>query len=264
MKLMLLLILVSASFTAYTQNYTTLTDDSKADALLEKIRLNQATEEDKNELKAIAVSIQNKGQDPAENQKQYKKSIANIDRAIALFSAIGDTLSVANNKKFKGFLLGRNGKMAESKQETETAIALYQLKNMNAEVAVCQFDLARLFEFENKPDSAIYYAILSNKFWKLKGIDLRVLIINNMLVSLLLKDNDAEKAKAIQQESVILVSKPQMQWQAVLDFYFTSMLLFKTINDSAAADDYRLLYNNKIEVLRREGIIAKSYYENNR
>ena len=268
MKPLVLVLLLITSQSIFAQNnYDNLvstTDEKKADALLEKVRLKQATEDEKNELQRIAVLIQNKAQNQDPNQRDYKKSLASIDKAIVLFDALNDTLDVANNKKFKGFLLGRLGKFRDAKNETTAAIQLYQIKKMNAEVAVSQFDLARMFEFEGKPDSAIYYAGFAHTFWKQKDVDLRVLIINNMLVSLYLKSQEPEQAKTVQQESALLLSKPDMHWQAVIDFYYTSMLLFRTVNDIGVAGDYRKLYDAKIEELRRTGIIAKSYYENDR
>ena len=264
MKHLTFILLFIASLSACAQNSVNNVDEKRMEALLSKIRLKQATDDDKKELQKMAVIIQNKGQDQDENQRQYKKSLATIDKAIVLFDALDDTLNVANNRKFKGYLLGRAGKFTEAKNEIEAAIDLYRIKNMNAGVAVSQFDLARIFEFENKTDSAIYYADISLSYWKSKEVDLRVLIINNMLVSLLLKSNQPEKAKAIQAASELLAKKPQMHWQAIIDFYFTSMLLYKTINDMAVAGDYRQLYAAKIVELRKDGINARSYYENDR
>ena len=264
MKQLLCILLFIASVSAYAQNSANNPDEKRMEALLSKIRLKQSTEDDKKELQKMAVMLQNKGQELDENQRQYKKSLAAIDKAIVLFDALDDTLDIANNRKFKGYLLGRAGKFPEAKNEIEAAIDLYRVKNMNAGVAVSQFDLARIFEFENKTDSAIYYAGISRSYWKSKEVDLRVLIINNMLVSLLLKSNQPEKAKTVQEESELLAKKPQMHWQAIIDFYFTSMLLYKTINDMGVAGNYRQLYAAKIVELRNEGVTARSYYENDR
>ena len=255
MKHLTFILLFIASLSACAQNSANSADEKRIEALLSKIRLKQATADDKKELQKIAIIIQNKGQDQDENQRQYKKSLATIDKAIVLFNALDDTLNIANNRKFKGYLLGRAGKFPEAKNEIEAAINLYRIKNMNAGVAVSQFDLARIFEFENKTDSAIYYADISRTYWKLKEVDLRVLIINNMLVSLLLKSNQPEKAKAVQGESELLAKNPQMHWQAIIDFYFTSMLLYKTINDMAVASGYRQLYAAKIVELRKTALM---------
>jgi len=85
-----------------------------------------------------------------------------------------------------------------------------------------------------------------------------------MLVSLFLKSNQPEKARSVQEESSLLVKSPDMHWQSVIDYYFTSMLLFRTINNIAVAGDYQQLYLSKIAALRSRGIIAKSYYERDR
>ncbi|MEO5591165.1 MAG: hypothetical protein ABIR15_00245 [Chitinophagaceae bacterium] len=261
MKTIVFLLLFVLSLSSYAQNNFESIDEKKVDSLLDKMRLKQATGNDKKELEQIAILIQNKGQDLEEKQHQSKKALATIEKAIVVFTMLGDTLAIANNRKYKGYLSGRLGKFREARNETKTAIDLYRLKNMNAEIAVSQFDLARMFEFENKTDSAIYCAEQSRTFWKSKEVDLRVLIINNMMVSLLLKSNQPEKAKFVQEESQLLVKKPQMHWQAIIDFYFTSMLLYKTMNDMGVASDYRQLYNAKIIELRKEGIDARSYYE---
>src|ERR1700712_2140205 len=66
MKQLVFLLLITISQLSFAQNnYDNLintTDEKKADALLEKARLKQATEDEKNELQRIAVLIQNKGQ----------------------------------------------------------------------------------------------------------------------------------------------------------------------------------------------------------
>ena len=82
-----------------------------------------------------------------------------------------------------------------------------------------------------------------------------------MLVNLLLQSGQPEKAEMVYHESELLAAKPQMQWQAVLDFYFTAVLLFKKINDDAAVTRYQQMYLGKINALRNQGINARSYYE---
>lgn len=253
--------LLIASMTADAQSYVDSISDKKIDGLLDKIRAGQASADDRNLLQQIALLVQNKAQEMDVHHVAYKKTLPVADKAIVLFDALNDTLNVANNRKFKAYLLGRAGKFPQAKQETATAIHLYQLKKMHAEVAASQFDLSRLFEFDSKTDSAIYYANLSKAFWRQQGVDLRVLIINNMLVNLLLEANQPEKAELIYQESARLAAEPQMQWQALLDFYFTSALLFTKTNDMASAGRFRNLYADKIAGLAQQGIRAKSYYE---
>ena len=265
MKNLISFILLVAFLPVFAQNYNdVLADEKKAEQLLDKVRSKQATEDEKKELFDIANLLQNRGRDLDEKQHQSKKAVAEVEKAIVFFNALNDTLSLANSRQYKGYLLGRMGKFREAKNETEAAIDLYRLSNMNAGVAISQFDLARMFEFENRLDSAIYYASLSRAFWKPKQADQRVMIADNMLVSLFLKSNQPEKARSVQEESSLLAKNPDMHWQSVIDYYFTSMLLFRTVNNIAVAGDYQQRYLSKIAELRNQGIIAKSYYERDR
>lgn len=263
MKRLCLLLLLISNLCVFAQNNYVI-DEKKADLLLEKVKQQQASAEEKKELQDIAITIQNKGQDMDERRFQYKKNMASLDRAIELFTALNDTLNIANNRKFKGYLLGRFEKFSDAKKEIKASIELYRLANMNAGVAVSQFDLARIFEFENKLDSALYYARLARNFWASQNVDLRVLIINNMEVSLLLKQSQPERAKTVQQTSEQLIKRPQMHWQAVVDFYFTSMLVYRTLNDVGTAGSYQQLYLAKLDELKTQGIMARSYYERDR
>ena len=263
MKCFTILLVLFACLSLHAQNNYDV-DEKKADLLLNKVREQQASPEEKKELKDIAIVIQNRGQDMDERRFQYKKSMAAIDRAIVLFTALNDTLNIANNRKFKGYLLGRFEKFKEAKIEIEAAIALYNLAGMKAGVAVSQFDLARMFEFENRIDSALYYVRIARNFWQSQQVDLRILIINNMEVSLLLKQNQPEKAKTVQATSESLIKRPGMHWQAIIDFYYTSMLLYRTINDVGTAGSYQQLYLSKLAELRASGMMVKSYYENDR
>jgi len=263
MKCLFLLLVLFACLPVYAQhNYDI--DENKVDLLVNKVRDQQATPAEKKELQDIAVIKQTQGQDMDQRRFQYKKNMAAIDKAIALFTVLNDTLNLANNRKFKGYLLGRFEKFTDAKKEIKAAIELYRLSHINADVAVSQFDLARIFEFENKPDSALYYARLARNFWASQQVDLRILIINNMEVSLLLKQNEPDKAKLVQQASSLLITKPQMHWQAIIDFYFTSMLLYRSLNDIGTAGSYQHLYLAKLDELKATGIVVRSYYERDR
>ena len=262
MKRFILLLLVMACLHADAQNYADLlTDDKQADVLLSKIRLHNATEEDRIALQKIAVAVQDNGQRQDEQQHDYRKSLQNIDKAITLFEALGDTLNTAFNMKYKGHLLVRLNKIPAAKTVIRAAIDLYRSKNTGAGIASSQFDLARIFEFENKPDSAIYYSNAARTYWQQQENNLQTIVINNLMLYQLLQLNQTEKAEAVYHESESLLKKQAPHWQPMLDYYFTAMLLFRQINDISSASHYRELYIGKIEALRKEGINAKSYYE---
>ena len=255
-------LLLMATLSAKGQNHAEDISEQKTSLLLNKIRLQQATEDDRNELQKIALALQDKGQWLDEHSHDYKKAAQHIDRAIELYQVLGDSLNLAFNKKYKGLLLVRLGKTSAAKAEIRSAIDLYRRKNTGAGVAAAQFDLARIFEYDNKQDSAIYYAEQARAYWKEQDDNLQIIVINNMLVYHLLQQSRAEKALLVYNESKLLLAKQPTHWQPLLDFYFTSMLLFRQTNDATLASQYRELYFDKMETLKKEGISAKSYYEN--
>ncbi len=58
------------------------------------------------------------------------------------------------------------GDYSEAKIEAWPAIHLYALKNVQTGVAVAKFDLSRVYDHENKLDSAIYFCNASLNFWE--------------------------------------------------------------------------------------------------
>jgi hypothetical protein len=256
----IVLLLLTASFFANAQHQGE-EGIKKTDLLLEKIRSQKATEQDRTELQQIAVALQNRAQQLDEQNRDYKKSLQQIDKAITLYTALEDTLNLAFAKKYRGHLMVRLDKTAQAKNDLRMAIYLYRLKNTGAGVAASQFDLARVFEYENKTDSAIFYANICRNYWKQQDNNLQILVINNMIVYHLLQQNEPEKAELIFTESQQLLARQPVHWQPELDFYFTAMLLFRRVNNTDGAGKYQQLYLGKRAALQREGINAKSYYD---
>ena len=84
-----------------------------------------------------------------------------------------------------------------------------------------------------------------------------------MLAYHLLQSTKTEKAQLVYNKFKLLLEKQPVHWQPLLDFYFTSMLLFRQTNDAPLVAYYQDLYFNKVEALKREGIVTpRSYYEN--
>jgi len=245
----------------HTNAQTGNANEKEIELLLNKAHSKIITADEKKELKAFAFDIQNKGQRLDEQDHDYRQALNHIDKAIAIFSALDDTLNIANNKKFKGYLLSRFGKFSEAKAEIADAVNLFQLKNKDWGVVVSQFDLARVYEFENKIDSAVYYTDISVSFWKSKGNNSRILSSNVMLINLFIKLKQLEKARIIQKESVILATDPEMHWQGIIDLYFASMKLYKAANELNTADQYQKLYINRVSDLKKDAITARSYYD---
>ena len=228
--------------------------------LLAKLNSKTITDSERKILKVKAFDVQNRGQLLDEASHDYKGALLLTDSAINIFKALKDTLDEANNRKFKGYLLGRFGKFQEGKSEIQQAISLFQLKNTQWGVAVSQFDLARLYEFENKLDSALYYCNIAILYWKENGSAVRVFLNQNMLINLLTKTNDLSKAKTVQNESNKIIEAKKPHWQGLLDFYIVSENLYKAAKEFETASNYRNLYSKLITDLSSTGIAARSYF----
>jgi len=261
MNLFLVIILYFLSLQAYGQDSVYAEYEKKADTLMTKIKARSNSEGDVKELKQIAFGFQNYGQLLDESGHDHINALKYTDKAINFFTVLGDTASIANNNKFKGYLLGRLKRFPEAKAIIKTAIGLYQLLKKDAGVAVSQFDLSRVYEMENKFDSAIYYCNISLAYWNSKSVAPRMLGNQTMLINLLIKIKDNERAKATQLISEKLITTQDFHWQDLIDFYFVSAQLYKAINESVTAANYQKLYDNKIADLKKENIIARSYFD---
>ncbi|MGC4100207.1 hypothetical protein [Ferruginibacter sp.] len=237
-------------------------NDSTIELLLNKAKAATITPDEVKELRAKSYVIQNYGQNLDEGTHDYKGSLPFISKAIDIFTSLHDTLNVANNLKFRGYLFGRLGDFAKAKNDIHAAIDLFQSKNAAWGVAVSQFDLSRVYEFENKPDSAIYYCNTPLAYWNSVKNNLRILGLQTMLTNLFTKLKEFDKARMHQQEAEKLATDPEVHWLNLLDFYYVSEQLFKRSGQPAIAARYRDLYDSKRAELNKNGGAARSYYDN--
>ncbi|MEP7236738.1 MAG: hypothetical protein ABI685_02695 [Ferruginibacter sp.] len=256
MKHFLSLLIFCISLFGHSQAQT-----DSSEYLLNKLRAGTINDSERKELKTLAFGLQNSGQSLDESKHDYAAALTLVSKAIIIFTSLRDTLNEANNRKFKGYLLGRFDKFAEGKVEIRQAIKLFQLKNADWGVAVSQFDLSRLFEFENKLDSALFYCNIAISYWKSKGNSARIFLNQNMLINLLTKLNRLDEAKSAQSESSKMAENPEQHWLGLLDFYMVSKNLYKAAKESKAADLYQKLYSNKISDLKKQGFTAISYFQ---
>ncbi len=231
-------------------------------ALLKKANAKSMTSDERKELKKIAFALQNFGQNLDELKHDYKGSLKYINQAIMLFDSMDDTLNVANNKKFKGYLLSRLDNFTEAKIEIDESIRMFKLKKADWGVAVSQFDLSRVYEFENKLDSAIYYSNTALVYWQSRKDSFRILGLQTMLINLLTKSGDYTKAISLQKETEKLTGNPELHWLNLIDFYYVSYQLFKRSADTIHYERYKELYTNKLAELSKTGTSARSFYDN--
>lgn len=255
MKYFLIFQFICVQYNGYCQART-----DSSEFLLNKLRDNTITKAETTQLKAFAFDFQNRGQILDESKHDYAASLTLVSKAIVLFNALTDTLNEANNRKFKGYLLGRFDKFIEGKTQIAQAILLFKLKKADWGVAVSEFNLARLFELENKPDSALFYCNKAISYWKAKGDTARMFLNQNLLIHVLTKMNKLTEAILLQNISEKMAKDPDLHWQGLLDFYLVSEKLFKAAKEFRTAEFYQGLYAKKISALNEEGIVAVSYY----
>jgi len=234
--------------------------DAQINYLLEKIISATINDNERIELKTLNYAVQNEGFILEEKSKDYEGSLVQINKALNVWIALNDTINEANNRKYKGYLLGNLNMFPEAKNEINLAIKLFQLKNYNYGVAVSQFDFAQVYKLENKLDSALFFANLALKFWKAEGDKKRILIINNLLIAIYTQSKKYTYAEEIQLESKEISKLEGMYWMPLIDFYCVSYQLYEQTN-SSSAETYRTLYNKKKEYLKKQGISANSKYE---
>lgn len=230
------------------------------DRLLYKLQSNTITDAERKQLKAYGFDYQNGGQVMDESKHDFAGALILTNKAVTIFHALHDSLNEANNLKFKGYLLGRLGRIGEGKKEIQQAINLFGIKKAGWGVAVSQFDLARVFEFENKFDSALFYCNLAISYWKAKGDNGRIFLNQNMLIHLLTKLNRLPGAGVLQSESTKMAENPVHHWQGLLDLYVVSYNLFRVAQEDSLATHYQQLYAAKLAALKAEGITARSYF----
>lgn len=233
----------------------------KVDSILIKLTATGITAERRQDLIRFGYLIQNKGFIHGE-QNEYEKSLKLIDEALGIWTAIKDTLKEANNRKFRGLLLGQLKRFPEAKAEIDYAVKLFSVKKNNSGVAVSQFDLSKVYEVENKLDSALIYSRLASNYWNFTTDTGRILINNNQNINLLIKLKEFEKALLIQEKSVKLLIKANLYWQGVIDFYFLSYSLYSDLDNKKEVENFQKRYTEELTRLQQDGIIrAKSIYE---
>jgi tetratricopeptide (TPR) repeat protein len=260
MKNIVIAVLLTVHFLSFGQTNQE-NNKQRIQDLVEKAQQNTITKEERKELRKNTFQIQNKGFRAADNSMNYSEALVYIDEALFIWKASRDSINEANNRKYRGLLLGYLGRFKEAKQEIDLAIDLFEQTNVAYGVAVSHFDLSKVYEFENKLDSAYVFNEKALAYWKKRGDTFRVLTINNQKVNLLTKSNELEQAKLVQEESQNLVKAERFHWQPLTDFYCVSYTLFSELNNQSRSDLYKGYYKRNIDSLSKENITFKSIYE---
>ena len=260
-----LFILILISFACKLVAQTPNSDSSllrmelKVDSLLIKLASHIITEKEKKELTGLVYTIQNTGLSKGE-ARDFDESLRLVDIALNSWVALEDTLNEANNRKFKGLLHGKLNNFREAKSQIDSAIKLFSSKQKDWGVAVSRFNLSKVYEIENKLDSALIYSLLATDYWSTTTDTGRVLINNNQVMNVLIKLNDFDKAIQIQKDTEKLLSKENLYWQSVIDFYYISYMLFAKLENKIMSEKYWTSYQNKLDSLKLNNINARSTF----
>ena len=260
MKILILIIFLSFSNFSWAQTNLDSTD-MRINLLVEKSNNKTINKGESKELSNYIFAIQNKGFLLEEEKHDYQNALVQIDKALSIWVSLKDTLNEANLRKFKGLLLGHLKRYEEAESEAKKAISLYDLKDFEQGVAVSQHDLSLILDLEGKIDSALHYENISNSFWNKNGDTSRIIVSNNQLIHLLRQSKDFSKAEKIQNQSAVLIKNSNTHWHPLINFYYVSFKLYDEFKNNETASLYKKLYNDKIDLLKKEGIMTKSVYE---
>jgi len=209
------------------------------------------SEEKKKEIIPCVYEIQNEGFYFDEKKCKYDSAKYKIESALKIWQHINDTLNQANLLKYLGYLNGRLGYFDSGKKQISGAINLYTIKKVEYGVAVSLFDLSKIYEFENKIDSAIFFSNKALNYWKQKNNSGRIVGINNNLINLFLKKKELQNSKSLIAKNNNYVVKDEIYWLQELDFYFISSQYFLKIKDKKNKKKYLTLYSDKISELEK-------------
>ncbi|MDB4901203.1 MAG: hypothetical protein JWQ63_484 [Mucilaginibacter sp.] len=247
------------SLSSFAQEQPDSAMDKKVNFLLTKFENKTITETEKKEIKNLTYKIQNKGFILEEKFHDYQGSLKEINAALNIWIALGDTINEANNRKYKGYLLGHLSDFSVAKGEIFSAINLFKLKNVEWGVAVSQFDLAKVYDFQHNLDSSFIYANYALSYWKTKRDTSRIITINNLLIRLYCEAKNFTLAESLQKESLQLISFRNLHYQPVFDFYFLSYQL----NEQQHKRELSIYYKNKLKEISEKNGIVKSEYDAN-
>ena len=169
----------------------------------------------------------------ADSYNDYEKAKEYIDSSIYVWKKIQDTMQLANVYKYKGYLLGKMHKFQEAKDTIKLAEKLYILNNFDLGLAVCYFDLAKVYEEENIIDSSFILLEKAKEIWLTYNDTFRIVGINNALINLHIKNKNFEKTLPLIDENDKLIQKETFQETPLLEFYKLRIAVYKETKQQA-------------------------------
>ncbi|HKR04321.1 MAG TPA: hypothetical protein VJY62_06745 [Bacteroidia bacterium] len=198
----------------------------------------------------IAFAYYEKKDNPSKAEEYMKK-------ALVYWEQMNDTLGEANNIKYLGMLQGKLHKFDEAKGSIWKAINKFESRNYKFGTAVSYFDLASVYEDENKKDSAIYYLKKAKEFWETVSDTFRLFGINNFCFRLYLADKKLREAYNSYTANNTMIKCEAVYWLDKLNFYNYSQNYFSKKGEKKREENYRILYTALKDSLTKSGIQIK-------
>ena len=257
-----MLILALLQITVHGQDTRDTAISDRIECLLNKFHSSKLDSAEKKEITDLTYRIQNMGFDLGEGymHRDYSGSLAQIDKALAIWVALGDKANEANNRKFRGYMLGHLKRFPEAKKEIFRAIDLFRAENREFGVAVSELDLSKVYEMESRFDSSFYFTNKALNYWNPTNNAYRIVGLLEQQMNLYCKTRSFDKAEMIQKHTIPFFAKEDLPWQLLIDFYFLSARIYENLGNEASAKKNMELYQEKIKSLEKDNLIARSLF----
>jgi hypothetical protein len=221
----------------------------RKDFLMMKAQQEELTTYEQKELVHIAFTFQNKGFLLDEQVGDFANALAYIDYAIPIWQSLKNISMEANLHKFKGQLLGKLYQFPEAKLSIQHAITQYESINQPSGIAVSYFDLAIVYNFQHKTDSARIYLEGANAYWLETANTSRIIGLYLYDVYLDLREEKYETARVKLYKFEANYSLSEIiDWDQI-SYYYLMFILAKKTNRNMEPETYFEKYKELSERL---------------
>ena len=135
-------------------------------------------------LQEYAICTQNIAFVYDEKLHDYKLAEEYSLEAMAIWEKNNDILNTANMLKYIGYINGKLENFSAAKSYINKSINKYTALKYEKGLAVCYFDLALVFMYENVNDSVLFFLKKSKNIWSKYSEVNRIFKINNQILQL--------------------------------------------------------------------------------
>ena len=175
-------------------------------------------------------------------------AIQYLNKSLKIAEIYKDTLQQATVLKYLGALKGKEKDFKQGKFDIKRAIDLFNFKDFKRGVAVCYYDLAIVYYYENNFDSCIISLNTSKDIQRrFNSID-RIFGINNYLLKVYLAKHDLNNFDIVKKENEAIVNDEKVYDFDRISYFKTLIDYYDLKKDNAKVIEYKgtlLDLNNK-------------------